>query len=158
MPPGTAVRSQGEQDDRATQPEPAAAHLADDAWFGDDQADQLSGILIRQRLTNMIPPPSDGVYLDDWASCSTALLHRIRPILKSGGGWRYRASPGHRTYEIPWSEIARPCHPPGGAPSRGAHAAGERGGPSRADCVAQRARAAHRMPRRKRHGGDRAAT
>ena len=29
--------------------------LTDDKWFGDSQEDRFSGILVRQRLTNMIP-------------------------------------------------------------------------------------------------------
>ena len=56
-------------------------NLADNKWFGSSEADMLAGILIRQRLTNLIPAPSEGFYMDKWERGTASLLNRIQAIL-----------------------------------------------------------------------------
>ena len=64
---------------------PPEGFLRDEGWFASGtvatQHEVNAGILIRQRLTNLIPPPSDGYFMDDWPSNISRLLHRVQVAL-----------------------------------------------------------------------------
>ena len=47
-------------------------------WFGESQEDKQHGTVIEQRMGQLLPRPSDGVFEDDFAANLERLLERLR--------------------------------------------------------------------------------